>query len=85
MRNLFLAACVAVLFTAPTGGNGCKPKEGTKKYTIPTVKEAIKKNIRVAKFHRRKGELAKASDVILAEAKRVLKRYPRAVLTKKSV
>ncbi len=62
---------------------GCSSRK--KAYTVPQVKQAVRKAIRKAKRLRREGKLDKASDVILAEGRRMLKEYPQAVLNRKLV
>ncbi|MCD6499870.1 MAG: hypothetical protein J7M25_16375 [Deltaproteobacteria bacterium] len=54
-------------------------------YTIASVKSQIDESIQDAYKYRRTGKLAKASDILLAQDKRVLKEYPKSVLTYKTV
>ncbi len=77
-RTLLLAAFAVVSTTA-----ACHPTK--KVYTIPTVKDAILTAIQKARKERRQGHLDKASDILLAEGRRVLKEYPTAVLRPKTV
>lgn len=58
---------------------GCK--KGTKVYTIPEVQNEILASIRAADHHRSKGDLDKASAVLLRTGNRILKTYPRQTLT----
>ena len=77
----FTTAALAVALALPAAA--CHPTK--KVYTIPTVKDAILTAIQKARKERRKGRLDKASDILLAEGKRVLKEYPTAVLRPKTV
>ena len=79
MRTKVQIACVSFVGCALIGavgaGYGCSGSQ-KRYYRIPEVTANIKKSIRMAKAYRRKGELAKASKVLLAEGKRVTRVYP---------
>lgn len=84
MRASFITSAVLAAFWGLTAQTACSGGS-TKVYTISDVTHNIQKSLRLTKHHRRKGELAKASDLVLAESDRVLKVYSRSTLTYKYV
>lgn len=76
-RYVFLAASLGAVFLA------CNNNKVN--YTIPKVKGEIAEARREALHHRRKGELIKASKVILKAGKKILNEYPKATMSQETV